>query len=165
MNLRYGYFSLNNNLDDVWQKSRIYWNSLKKMKIKKNTSYATKNFAIMNVSRKRALKQSEEYYLKFVTDPTRQDITHVRVCFEYLGDSLLGTEAGMEMTVNEWIILFDVEPIKFQRKPIKDNEIYFIDIMEEAQVRKKGGLFCPHCGMKIKTPLKYCPECGSKLDF
>ena len=165
MNLRYGYFSLNNNLDDVWQKSRIYWKSLKKMKIKKNSSYATKNFAVMNVSRKRAIKQSEEYYLKFVSDPKMQDITHVRVCFEYLGDSLFGTETGMERTVNDWIILFNVEPIKFQRNPIKENEIFFIDTMEEAQVRKKGGLFCPHCGNKIKTPLKYCPECGSLLDL
>jgi hypothetical protein len=165
MNLRYGYFSLNNNLDDVWQKSRIYWNSLKNMRIKKNSSYSTKEFAVMNLSRKRALKQSEEYYLKFVSDPNKQDITYVRVCFEYLGDSLLGTEAGMQRTVNDWIMLFDGEPIKFRRNPIKENEIFFIDTMEEAQVRKKGGQFCPHCGMKIKTFLKYCPECGSKLDF
>lgn len=165
MILRYGYFSLNNNLDDVWQKSRTHWKSLKNMKIKKNSSFATKEYAIMNVSRKRSLKQSEEYYLKFVTDPSKQDIIHVRVCFEYLGDSLFGTEAGMERTVNEWIILFNVEPIKFQRKTNKENEIYFIDTMEEAQIRKKGGSFCPHCGMKIKTLIKYCPECGSLLDF
>ena len=92
MNFRYGYFSLNKNLEDVWEKSRNYWNSLKNIRIKKNSSYATKSYAIMNVSRKRHLKQSEEYYLKFVTDPNRQDIIHVRVSFEYLGDSLLGTE-------------------------------------------------------------------------
>ncbi len=165
MILRYGYFSLNNNLEDVWQKSRIYWNSLKKMRIKKKSSFATKEYAIMNASRKRALKQSEEFYLKFVSDPNNQNITHVRVCFEYLGDSLIGTESGMEKTVNDWIIQFDVEPIKYQRKPIKEKEIFFIDTMEEAQVRKKGDLFCPYCGKKIKAPLKFCPECGSRLKF
>ena len=165
MNFRYGYFSLNKNLEDVWEKSRNYWNSLKNIRIKKNSSYATKSYAIMNVSRKRHLKQSEEYYLKFVTDPNRQDIIHVRVSFEYLGDSLLGTEAGMQKTVNDWIMLFDVEPIKFQRTPIKENEAFFIDSMEEAQIRKKGGQFCPYCGNKIKTALKFCPECGSLLKF
>jgi len=165
MILRYGYFSLNNNLDDVWQKSRIYWNSLEKMRIKKKSSFATKEYAIMNVSRKRALKQSEEYYLKFVSEPNNQNITHVRVCFEYFGDSLFGTEAGMERTVNDWIKLFNVEPIKFQRNPIKENEIFFSDTMEKAQVRKKGAHFCTYCGMNIKIPQKYCPECGSQLDF
>jgi NADH pyrophosphatase NudC (nudix superfamily) len=163
MNFKYGYFSLNKNLEDVWEKSRIYWNSLKKTRIKKNSSYATKSYAIMNVSRKRPLKQSEEYFLKFVSDPNQQDITHVRVSFEYLGDSLLGTEAGMQTTVNDWIMLLDVEPIKFQSSPIKENEIFFIDSIEEAQVRKEGGQFCPYCGNKIKTPLKFCPECGSQL--
>jgi len=69
----------------------------------------------------------------------------------------------MQTTVNDWIMLLDVEPIKFQSSPIKENEIFFIDSMEEAQVRKKGGRFCPYCGNKIKTPLKFCPECGSQL--
>ncbi|MHA2038118.1 MAG: zinc ribbon domain-containing protein [Promethearchaeota archaeon] len=145
--------------------SRTYWTSLRNMSIKKNISYATKQFAILNVSRKRALKQSEEFYLKFVTDPNNQDVTHVRVCFEYLGDSLIGTESGMEKTVNDWIILFNVEPIKFQRKPMKENEIFFIDAMEEAQIHKKGDFFCPFCGKKLKSFVKYCPECGSKLDM
>ncbi|MHA2180566.1 MAG: zinc ribbon domain-containing protein [Promethearchaeota archaeon] len=163
MNFKYGYFSVNQNLEDVWEKSRIYWNSLENMKIKKNSSFATKSYAIMNVSKKRPLKQSEEYYLKFVIDPNLQDITHVRVSFEYLGDSLLGTEAGMQTTVNEWIKLLDVEPINFQSTPIKENEIFFIDSMEETQVRKKGGQFCPYCGNKIKTLIKFCPECGSQL--
>lgn len=165
MNLRYGYFLLNNNLDDVWQKSRKYWNSIEKMRIKKKSSYATKKIAILNLSRKHALKQSEEYYLKFVKDPNKQDITHVRVCFEYLGDSLFGTETKMEMTVNEWILLFGVEPIKFQKHPNKENEIFFTDLMEEAKIHKKVVGFCPYCGKKIKPPLKYCSECGSLLDF
>ena len=165
MNLRYGYFSLSKNLDDVWQESRKYWNSLKNMRIKKNSSYATKKIAMMNLSRKRAIKQSEEYYLKFVKDPNKQDIIHVRVCFEYFGDSLFGVEAKMERTVNDWILLFGVEPIKFERSPIKENEIFFSDLIVEAQARKKGSIFCPYCGIKIKSHLKYCPECGSLLDF
>ncbi len=162
---RYGYFSLKKNFNYVWQESRLYWSSQKNMHIKKNSSFATDKIAKMNLSRKRALKQSEEYYLKFVKDPNEQSIIHVRICFEYIGDSLLGTEAKMEKIINNWILQFGVDPIRFQKNPIKENEKFFIDAFEETHVSKKEVTFCPYCGIKIKTSLKYCPECGSLLDF
>lgn len=165
MILRYGYFSLNKRLSYIWQESRLYWSSQKNMQIKKNSSFATDKIAKMNLSRKRALKQSEEYYLKFVKDPNKQDVTHVRVCFEYLGDSLLGAEAKMENTINNWILQFGVNPILFQKSPIKEYEKIFIDAFEEVQEGKREAIYCPYCGIELKTPFKYCPECGSLLDL
>lgn len=165
MKPRYGYFSLVKNLSHVWQESRLYWSSQKKISIKKDSSFATDTIAKMNLSRKRALKQSEEYYLKFTRDPKELSVTHIRICFEYLGDSLLGTETKMENAINNWILQFGVEPIKFQKSPIKEYEKLFIDAFEETYSSKKEVTFCPYCGTKIKTPFKNCPGCGSLLDF
>ena len=162
---RYGYFSLIKSLSYVWQESRLYWNSQKKIRLKKDSSFATDKIAKMNLSRPHALKQSEEYYLKFTKDPNDQSITHVRVCFEYLGDSLFGTEGKMERTINNWILQFGVDPIKFQKHPIKEYEKFFIDAFDETHVSKKEVVFCPYCGIKIKAPLKYCSGCSSLLDF
>ena len=165
MILRYGYFSLNKKLSDVWQESRVFWISQQNIHINKESSFATEKIAKLNLTRKRALKQSEVYYLKFVKDPNKQDITHVRICFEYLGDSLLGTETKMEGIVNNWILQFGVNPILFQKSPIKENEKIFIDAFEEVQEGKREVIYCPYCGIEIKTPFKYCPECGSLLDL
>lgn len=162
---RYGYFSLNKSLSNVWQECRLYWNSQKNMHINKKLSFATDKIAKMNLSRKRAIKQSEQYYLKFVRDLNKQDITHVRVCFEYLGDSFLGTESKMGDNINNWILQYGLGPIKFQKSPIKEYEKLFIDAFKKTQESKKEFIFCPYCGVKIKTPGKHCPECGSLLDF
>ena len=162
---RYGYFSLNKKLSDVWEESRLFWISQQNIKIKKELSFATEKIAKLNLARKRALKQSEEYYLKFVKDPDKGDITHVRICFEYLGDSLSGTESKMEMIVNNWIQQLGVKPILFQKSPIKEYEKIFIDAFEKIQEDKREALFCPHCGVELKMPFRYCPECGSLLDL
>ena len=30
---------------------------------------------------------------------------------------------------------------------------------------RKGGLYCPHCGIIIRTATKYCPKCKGKVNF
>jgi hypothetical protein len=30
---------------------------------------------------------------------------------------------------------------------------------------RKGGIYCPHCGILIKTAKKYCPKCGGQVDL
>ena len=42
---RYGYFSLNKKLSDVWEESRLFWSSQLNIKIKKELSFATEKIA------------------------------------------------------------------------------------------------------------------------
>ena len=47
-------------------------------------SFAKDKIAKMNVSRKRALKQSEEYYFKFAVDPNNPNRTHCFLIFYFV---------------------------------------------------------------------------------
>lgn len=165
MKLRYGYFSVNKNLTTIWKECRRYWNSQKNIKINEKSSFATEQIAKMNLSRKRAIKQSEQYYLKFIAESNQEKKTLIRVCFEYLGDSLFGTEAKMTDTLNNWIIQYGVNPIKFQKTPNRDYEKIFVDAFEEVHEGTYEPFFCPHCGAEIEFPILNCPKCNSLLDL
>ena len=133
MGPRYGYFTIDRNLAEVWKISLSYWNSREKTTVNGQTSFATDKYAKLNISRKRSLGFSEQYYIKFVKSPDRADITHVKIYFEYMGDSLGGATSRMERAINDWIAEFNSPPIKFQKKSVRENEIYFSDLMEEQQ--------------------------------
>lgn len=162
MNFRYGYFYINESLSYVWEQSRSYWSSQKKITIISKSSFSTKTFAKMHLSRKGTFTQSEEYYLRFVKDSHNPNTTHVRVSFEFIGDSLTGATGRMKRTINNWINALNLPSIQFTRKPIKEYEVFFSKLMEEEKKERKIQ-FCPHCGQKLEEAQKFCHICGSEL--
>lgn len=162
MNFRYGYFYINESLSELWNQSRSYWSSQKKIRIISKSSFSTKTFAKMHLSKKGTFTQSEEYYLRFVKDSNNPNITYVRVSFEFLGDSLTGATGRMKRTINNWINALNLPSIKFTRKPLKEYEVFFSKLVEEEKKEKKIQ-FCPHCGQKLEEPKKFCHMCGSEL--
>jgi len=166
MNTKYGYCSINRNLEEIWEISRNYWKSQKKIFIKHDSSYTTDKFGKLDLSKRRSLKQSEEYKINFARDPNDPNITYVRVFFEYYGDAFLGATKRMERTINEWINEFNIAPISFHRNALKEYEIFFSDMIEKYQLKseKKTEVFCPLCGKKIEEGQKICQYCGSNID-
>jgi len=151
----------------VWQKALSFWSSQEDYVIKADSSFATENYANLNISRKRTLTQSEEYFIKIARDPKEPEITHVKVFFEYFGDSLLKkAEARMKRTINDWMQLYDRPPTEFYKKAVKDYEIFFQDMKEEHEQggKKKEKNFCPYCGKAVHPEHAFCKECGSRLE-
>ena len=139
------FLSINRNLEEIWEISRRYWKSQKKIFIKHDSSYTTDKFGKLDLSKRRSLKQSEEYKINFARDPNDSNITYVRVFFEYYGDAFLGATKRMERTINEWINEFNIAPITFHRNALKEYEIFFNDMIENYQLisEKKTEIFCP----------------------
>jgi len=168
MGPKYGYLTINQNIAFIWKRSLQYWRLQKKLTINSDTSFATNKYAVLNLSRKRSFKQSEQYFIKLAKDLQRDDITHVKTYFEYMGDSIMGAATSrMEIMINDWIKDLDESPIKFLRSPIKDNEIYFTEIMEEEEKVKKEEIasFCAYCGFKFDDDKeKFCKQCGTTRD-
>lgn len=162
MSPRYGYFSINESLNYVWDHSRSYWSSQKKTTIVSKSSFATEKHAKMHLSRKRSFKQSEEYYLRFVKDSHNPNTTHVRVYFEYFGDSLTGSTERMKRTINNWITTLSLPPIMFKRKPTKESEVFLSKLMEE-EIEEKIVTFCPQCGQRFEKAQEFCHICGTEL--
>ncbi len=168
MSPRYGYVSLNNKLVEVWNSSLKYWSLSKKFTIKENSSFLTKEFAKMHLSRPHALSQSEDYYIKLVPDPSNSNITHLKIYFE----PLTGSIGRMERMMNDWIRSLASTQITFQRRANKEIEAYFNDELDELHKReikeeeeeKKKAKFCSFCGEEVKPTFKFCLKCGSKLD-
>ena len=165
MNTKYGYFSINQNLQEIWEKSRNYWKSQKKIFINHDTSYSTDKFGKMDLSKRRSLKQSEEYKISLARDPNNPNITYVKVFFEYYGDAFLGATKRMEQTINNWIIELNLSPINFHRNPLKEYEVFFDEMIENYQLKtqKTESNFCPYCGKKIEEDQKICQFCGSNI--
>lgn len=167
MGSRYGYFHVDQNLQKIWKKSLGFWRAQEKTIIIEEESFATDKIAKMHISRKRALKQSEEYYLRLVVDSNHSDRTHIKVYFEYMGDSLTGATSRMINNVNRWIRHLNEPQISFVKKPVKDFEIFFTEMMEPKKIsitEEKARSFCPFCGQKREGPHQFCAECGSKLE-
>ena len=165
MNTKYGYFSVNQNLQDLWEQSRKYWRSQKKVFIKHESSYTTEKFGKMDLSKRRSIKQSEEYKIYYAQDQNDPNITYVRIFFEYYGDAFLGATKRMERMINKWINQFNVDPIIFHKKPIKEYEIFFTDIIEyyELIAQESNEIICPFCGKKNEGNQNICQYCGSDI--
>jgi len=166
MNTKYGYFSINQNLPIIWEKSRNYWKVQKKIFINHNTSYTTNKFGKMDLSKKRSFKQSEEYKISFAQDPNNPNLTYVRVYFEYYGDAFLGATRRMEQTINEWINQFNLPSISFHRNALKEYEVFFDEMIEDYQLKlhKSENNLCPYCSKEIEEGQKICQFCGSTID-
>ncbi len=170
MNPRYGYFSINEDLLTIWKRTMAYWSSIREIIIDGNSSFATEKYANLNLSRKRALKQAEQYYFKLAYEPDNKT-THIKIFIEYFGDSITGSVAPrMERTVNDWVESFNRPPVNFEKKPVSEYERFFQDVKEEHDTSpiKKAEMetiYCTYCGAKIKRAHKFCEQCGSKIEL
>lgn len=168
MRPKYGYLTINQNIAAIWKRSLDFWRIQKKITINSDTSFATKKYAILNLSKKRAFTQSEEYYIKFAKDLERDDITHIKIYLEYMGDSLTGgAKSSMLGMSNHWIQDLNEPPITFLNNPIKENEIYFDEVMEEEEevFKKEKASFCHFCGFKYEMEnSKFCKQCGAERE-
>jgi hypothetical protein len=169
MGPKYGYLTIHRSISAIWKRSLDFWRVQKKIMINSDTSFATKKYAILNLSKKHKFSQSEQYYIKLAKDLKQDDITHIKIYLEYMGESLTGgTMSNMMGMVNHWIKDLEGSPIKFLRIPIKDNEIYFSEVMEEEEVKlfkEEKASFCSYCGFKIENEqMKFCAQCGTERE-
>jgi len=169
MGPKYGYLTINRNIAAIWKRSLDYWRIQNKIKIISDTSFATKNYAVLNLSKKHKFSQSEQYYIKFAKDTERDDITHIKIYLEYMGESLTGgTMSKMMGGVNHWINDLEEPPIKFLRSSIKENEIYFSEAMEAKEVKtfeEEKASFCHFCGFRYEMEeSKFCKQCGAERE-
>ena len=86
-----------------------------------------------------------------------------------MGESITGGAMSKMMgMVNHWIKDLEGQPIKFLRSPIKDNEIYFSEVMEEKEVKvfkEEKTSFCHFCGFKFEMEQsKFCKQCGAERE-
>ena len=166
---RYGYFSINLPIEDVWERTLLFFENHKG---KIEEQYVSTN----NLYRKLKIRHGpsmhiygtsvgETYEMIFGYNPS-ETVTHVSISVKYSNFGKgIPSKVPKEM-VRDWASEMGIAYAKLI-KEIDYNFINNINKIEEIpqhQIQDLNRIFCYACGEKNHNKSIYCMYCGTKLE-
>jgi ribosomal protein S27AE len=166
---RYGYYAINLSLEDVWNKSLVFFENHKS---KIEDQYLSSN----NLYRKLRIRHGfsvhlygtsvgETYELTFGYNPSDNN-TYVSVSVKYSNFGRgIPSKVPKDM-IKRWTYEMGITPIKL----VKEIDYHFLANLDKIQeipqhqIENLSNVFCPMCGEANNKKRTYCVSCGNRLD-
>jgi hypothetical protein len=166
--IRYGSYAINLSLEDVWNKTLVFF---EKHKSKIEDRYISSN----NLYRKLRMRHGfsmhlygssigETYELTFGYNPYNS-ITYVRVSVKYSNFGRgIPSKVPKDM-MKKWAHELGIIPMKL----VKEIDYNFLDILDKIQaipqhqIEHFSKVFCPMCGEVNSNKNDFCVFCGSRV--
>ena len=164
---KYGYFELNSDIDEIWSKNSMFWNSkngkIIKQEISDNKLYRVFNFKHGASMKIYGFSGGSTFNLIFGSLPDEKiTLVSIEVKYSFFGKGAVWKFPNEIM--KEWAKFMNIEHINLQsEKSPKFLEIAqkIEDISNNSDVIVEKQHYCPYCGAELKESKKICANCNS----
>lgn len=163
---KYGYYVLNLDIDEIWSKNSMFWNSkngkIIEQEISDNKLYRFFSFKHGFSMKIYGSSGGQTFNLKIGSLPDgNTTLVSVEVKFSIIGKGAVWKFPDEIM--KEWAKSMNIEHVKFQNNKTPkmheiDQKIDEISNNSDSNVEKH---YCPYCGAELKSSEKFCVSCNS----
>ena len=163
---KYGYYVLNLDIDELWSKNSMFWNS-RNGKIIEQENSDNKLYRVFNFKHGASMKiygfsGGQTFNLIFGSLPDEKiTLVSIEVKYSFFGKGAVWKFPNEIM--KEWAKFMNVEYANLQsEKSPKFLEInQRIDGTLNNSDINVGNHYCPYCGAELKSSEKFCVSCNS----
>ena len=163
---KYGYYILNIDIDEIWSKNSMFWESRNGKIIEQKSSsndllrvFIFKHGLMMKIY---GTSSSQTFKLNFGYLPDeRSTLVLVEIQFSMFGKGAIWKFPDEVM--KKWAESMNIEHVKFQNKKTPEFlEIAqkFDNILNSPDANAERH-YCPYCGAELKSSEKFCVACNS----
>lgn len=168
MPIRYVYWKINEYIENVWNKSKLFWNQ-SKFKIKKETTSESGLYRLLKIRHHPSghiygYSFGEDFTIRYAYSP-EDNITYIEIKINF---SLMGKGFVWKVPtdiIKQWAIQMGVSNFQFNKgRNCIDQSKEFNEILEIIKNKKLTHhmWYCPRCGCQNDYNNSNCQECGSE---